>query len=104
MRSIKYLTILITLFNFECGFSQTYTPTKENLQNRKEFQDAKFGMFIHWGVYSVLGVGEWAMETESIEKSDYEKVATFFNPTEFDAVEWVLFAKSVGNEVHHRDD
>ena len=36
-----------------------YQPTPENLEARKWFQDAKFGLFVHWGVYSVLGDGEW---------------------------------------------
>ena len=36
-----------------------YQPSSENLQARREFQNMKFGMFIHWGVYSVLGDGEW---------------------------------------------
>src|SRR6266436_1083248 len=42
---------------------ENYTPTPENLKARAWFQDAKFGMFIHWGVYSVLGDGEWIRKT-----------------------------------------
>ena len=41
-----------------------YKPTPENLRSREWFQDAKFGLFIHWGVYSVLGRGEWVMNNE----------------------------------------
>ena len=40
-----------------------YQPAPENLKARREFQDAKFGMFIHWGVYSILGAGEWSSMT-----------------------------------------
>ena len=40
------------------GSAATYTPTAENLKAREEFQNDKFGLFIHWGVYSVLGDGE----------------------------------------------
>ena len=36
-----------------------YYPTPENLERRKEFADAKFGIFIHWGIYSMMGDGEW---------------------------------------------
>ncbi|MDH5441002.1 MAG: alpha-L-fucosidase, partial [Candidatus Bathyarchaeota archaeon] len=43
-----------------------YTPGAVNRQMREWFQDAKFGMFIHWGVYSILGEGEWIMHTKKI--------------------------------------
>lgn len=42
-----------------------YHPSPENLEARREFQDMKFGMFIHWGIYSVLGDGEWVFPTTS---------------------------------------
>lgn len=76
--------------------AQSYTPAPENLENREWFQDAKFGLFVHWGVYSVLGVEEWVMQKHQIDKETYEKVASFFNPVEFDAEEWVLMAKDAG--------
>lgn len=73
-----------------------YTPTPENLKARTWFQDAKFGMFIHWGVYSVLGDGEWIMETRPINRTDYAKVPAFFNPIKFDPAAWVALAKAAG--------
>lgn len=73
-----------------------YAPTKENLESRRWFQDAKFGLFIHWGVYSVLGKGEWVMNNDKIPSNDYDKLPTQFNPTEFDAAEWVAMAKAAG--------
>jgi alpha-L-fucosidase len=60
------------------------------------FRDAKFGMFIHWGVYSVLGDGEWVMNEKKIPVSEYEKLPPKFNPTEFDAAAWVALAKAAG--------
>ena len=51
----------------------TYTPTPENLTARKEFQDIKFGMFIHWGASSVLGAGEWVMNNRNINVNDYTR-------------------------------
>src|SRR5438067_3239398 len=56
---------------------------------QKWFRDAKFGMFIHWGVYSVLGDGEWVMNNRHMSVRDYETIAPEFNPTEFNAAEWV---------------
>jgi alpha-L-fucosidase len=76
--------------------AQSYQPSESNLKARQWFQDAKFGMFIHWGVYSVPGRGEWVMENEKIPIVEYEKFAPQFNPTEFSAVDIVALAKSAG--------
>lgn len=73
-----------------------YKPTEGNLEARKDFQDMKFGMFIHWGVYSVLGDGEWVMHQQKIEIDTYKKLPKFFNPEDFNADEWVQIAKSAG--------
>src|SRR5262245_16804136 len=61
----------------------------ERLAAREWYRDAKFGMFIHWGVYSLLGNGEWVMQNRGIRVSEYEWLATTFNPVRFDAEEWV---------------
>jgi len=76
--------------------AQTYTPTKENLQARTEFQNDKFGMFIHFGPYSVLGNGEWIMTNQNIKVTEYGRLINVFNPTSFDAKKWVAIAKSAG--------
>ena len=76
--------------------SQTYKPAPENLKAREWFQDNKFGLFIHWGVYSVLGRGEWVMNNEKMSIADYEKLPAQFNPTQFNPAEWVSMAKSAG--------
>lgn len=73
-----------------------YQPAKENLEARQWFQNAKFGLFIHWGVYSVLADGEWVMNEKKIPISEYEKLPPQFNPTEFSAAEWVALAKAAG--------
>jgi alpha-L-fucosidase len=74
----------------------TYTPTPENLKSREWFQDAKFGLFIHWGVYSVLGDGEWVMNNQRIDKQTYQKLPAFFNPVDYNPKEWVAMAKVAG--------
>jgi len=73
-----------------------YQPTSENLEARRWFQDAKFGLFVHWGVYSVLGDGEWVMNNRKMPVSEYEKLPAQFNPTEFDPAEWVALVKAAG--------
>lgn len=73
-----------------------YRPAPTNLAARKKFRDAKFGLFIHWGVYSVLGDGEWVMNRRQIPVAAYEPLTLRFNPTKFDAAEWVALAKAAG--------
>ena len=94
---IRVLTCLITTILCVSIFAQEkYSPAPENLENREWYQDAKFGMFIHWGIYSVLGDGEWVMQIQKFKKDNYSKIASFFNPMEFDAREWVALAKAAG--------
>jgi alpha-L-fucosidase len=73
-----------------------YQPTPQNLEARRWFQDARFGLFIHWGVYSVLGDGEWVMNNKKIPIPEYEKLPAQFNPTSFNPAEWVRLAKEAG--------
>ena len=65
-----------------------YVPTPENIASRQWFQDARFGLFIHWGIYSELGAGEWVMNNRGIPAAQYERLSTFFNPIKFDASVW----------------
>jgi alpha-L-fucosidase len=90
------LAVLVVICLVPARAQTGYQPTRENLAARESFQDARFGMFVHWGVYSVLGEGEWVMNDRKIPISDYEKLPAFFNPTEFDAAEWVGLAKAAG--------
>jgi alpha-L-fucosidase len=76
--------------------AQSYTPTASNLAARQTFQDLKFGLFIHWGIYSQLGRGEWVMNNDHIAYKNYNRLADFFNPQSFSARDWVRFAKNAG--------
>jgi len=76
--------------------AQGYTPTAANLQARKWFDSARFGMFIHWGAFSVLGDGEWVMNNRNIRVPEYTMLIDIFNPVAFDAQKWVASAKNAG--------
>lgn len=94
---IRKVLIFTALFiTVTASGQKEYTPTEGNLENRQWFQDAKFGLFIHWGVYSVLGDGEWVMNNQRIDKKTYEKLPDFFNPIDYDPAEWVAMAKDAG--------
>ena len=73
-----------------------YTPTPENLQARREFADSKFGIFIHWGIYSMFAQGEWYLQNAEIDKAEYAKAADAFYPHRFDAKAWVAAIKDAG--------
>lgn len=75
--------------------SDTAVP-RERLAARDWYQDARFGLFIHWGVYSLLGQGEWVMQNRRITVPEYEWLASTFNPTKFDARAWVSLARAAG--------
>ena len=91
------LTVLcISAPAIEIKAQSSSQPSAANLAAREWYQDAKFGLFIHWGVYSVLGDGEWVMNKRHLTVEEYEKLPAFFNPTEFDPAEWVALAKAAG--------
>ena len=79
---------------------------KSQDQRMKWWREARFGMFIHWGLYAlpagvwkgkkVEGIGEWIMNRARIPVGEYEKLADKFNPVKFNAEEWVKIAKDAG--------
>ena len=91
-------SLLATLGSSPCmaQSTQTYTPTAGNLEARQEFADSKFGIFIHWGIYSMFAQGEWYMTNANIDNKEYAKAASAFYPIKFDAKEWVSAIKAAG--------
>lgn len=65
-------------------------------EDKQWWRDAKVGMFIHWGLYSILGRGEWARFNEQIPKEEYEGLAEEFIPQDFEMKEWAEIAKDFG--------
>src|ERR1035437_3228035 len=89
-------SVLFCLLIYSNIIAQTYTPTKENIAARTNFQDNKFGMFIHWGLFSIPSDGEWAMNIRNITVKNYTRLQKFFNPIDFNAEQWVSIAKNAG--------
>lgn len=89
-------SILSLLLATSARSQSNYSTPKQNLDERKKFQDMKFGLFIHWGIYSILGDGEWVMHNRNIPYHSYSRLASFFYPQAFNAKEWVALAKRSG--------
>ena len=109
-------SLLIVLFNLFCVVVYPQPPDRlklewekmnaSKLSQYKLYNDAKFGMFIHWGAYSELAgtwkgekipkLGEWIMYHAQIPRDEYRNVCKGFNPIGFDAETWVKLAKEAG--------
>ena len=95
MLSVLLLAVSLT------GGAQTPAPAPDKLE---WFREAKFGMFIHWGIYTELaGIygdktdgGEWMMHSKKIPIAEYSALASHFNPVRFDASDWVRLAAEAG--------
>jgi alpha-L-fucosidase len=68
----------------------------QNLENIRWWTEAKFGMFVHFGLYAVLGRGEWVRFLDQIPRDEYMGLMSQFNPSRFDADEWIDIAQSAG--------
>lgn len=90
------LTLLLCALCFVSSLAQEYVPSEENLKAREEFRDNKFGIFLHWGIYSMMADGEWVMNNRDIDRKEYAKLAAGFYPSKFNAAEWVSAIKASG--------
>ena len=95
---MKKLFLLGCALLFAAGSrAQTgYVPAPENLAARQSFADGRFGIFLHWGLYAMLGQGEWTMTNLDLNYREYEKLAGGFYPAKFDARAWVTAFREAG--------
>ena len=99
---VRSVLIIFVLVATVMAHSQETKASKD--ARMKWFREARFGMFIHWGTYSVLAgeyngkktYGEWIREEAHIPVGEYEKVKDRFNPVKFDAQKWAALAKEAG--------
>ena len=110
MRRTLSLLIVLILCAASATSSFAQTAPKETKEQRDErmkwWREARFGMFIHWGLYAipagewegkpVKGIGEWIMNYAKIPVPAYEKLVPQFNPIRFDAKQWARIAKDAG--------
>ncbi len=108
MKRILLLIVLACVAPLPFGsFAGEATETKEQRDARMAWwREAKFGLFIHWGVYSVpagfyqdkpvKGIGEWIMNRGKIPMAEYQQFAKQFNPAKYNADDWVKAAKDAG--------
>lgn len=94
-RTLLILTALLAL-SLAAAAQPGYVPAPENLAAREKFQDARFGIFIHWGIYSMKADGEWSMNLQKIPYDEYQRFAGGFYPSKFNAEEWVKTFKAAG--------
>ena len=92
----KTLLAAVMLLSVVSLSAQGYQPTPENLKAREEFADARFGIFIHWGIYSMFAQGEWYLQNAGLDRDEYAKAADAFYPHRFNAQEWVSAVKASG--------
>lgn len=90
------LSLILMLTVATSATAQGYTPTEENLRSRKEFAEDRFGIFIHWGIYSIFAQGEWYLQNVGLNRDEYAKAADAFYPHRFNAKEWVAAIKASG--------
>ena len=101
MTSVLRRTLLLILTTITCVpmLSAQWAPlvTGDDAAKRIEWwREARFGMFMHWGVYSIPGRGEWVQWQEQIPVDQYAKLADQFHPEHFDADAWASVAKAGG--------
>lgn len=96
MRKVLMCAAMTVLLAISATAQVGYEPSQANKQAREEFEDERFGIFIHWGIYSMMGAGEWAMNNMSLNYLEYPRLAAGFNPSLFNADEWVKAIKASG--------
>ncbi len=95
MLKFKHLLAVGAMMLSAIAMQADYIPSPEVMKSREEFAADRFGIFIHWGIYSMFGQGEWYLNYGP-RADEYAKAARGFYPADFDADRWVKAIKGAG--------
>jgi len=103
---IAAILVVLTISCVSNKEKETVSPLSGQDQRMEWWREARFGLFIHWGLYAqpagewegeeIDGISEWIMARAEIPVAEYEKLAATFNPVKYNAEEWVKLAKQAG--------
>ena len=96
MTGAELKSMLKSSINFKSLGGVKVPGLKLGPEDMQWWRDAKIGMFVHWGLYSLLGRGEWVRFNEQIPEKEYEALAEEFNPQNFSTDEWAQMAAEMG--------
>ena len=94
----RYLALMSAATTLAGEQAPAATGDDDREQRMKWWHQARFGMFIHWGLYSVVGRHEWVMENEAIPVAEYEQLAKRFTPQPNAARAWAKLARQAGQK------
>jgi alpha-L-fucosidase len=95
-RYVQMLGVGAAAASLPAGLAAQTTSDEDRVRRMKWWHEAQFGMFIHWGLYSVLGRHEWVMENEGIPVAEYQELASRFTPRPNAARDWAKLARRAG--------
>lgn len=79
-----------------CGVTSRLSAQTSIEESQRKFSEARFGIFLHWGLYATFAQGEWYMQNADIDKNEYAKAMNAFYPHDFEAASWVSAFKDAG--------
>ncbi|MDE6006481.1 MAG: alpha-L-fucosidase [Muribaculaceae bacterium] len=94
-RNLLFFLLILLFLNPAAEAFGEYTASEDVMKSRKQFADDRFGIFLHWGIYSMFGQGEWYLNYGPTAE-EYMKAAKGFYPADFDAAAWVKAIKDSG--------